>query len=139
MFRPKQIEFRKYKIKKFFMRKDLIVVALLAIGIGWAAWMDWKRVDPDWKDDECHKGISYSVHQRESDESWVIGVRNRYLERLAVSFSIRHDGKSEVRTGLLRKGEKAFFMLPGENPEAEISGVYFADEDGNIIEEMPCE
>jgi len=123
------------------MRKDAIIVGLIALGIGWAAWMDYKRVDPDWKEDSCHSGISYSLHQRESDERWVVGIRNRYMERLAVTFKVEWKGGSEEKTGLLRQGEAAYFLVePGEEATAKITGLNFAAADGTVLEEIKeCE
>lgn len=122
------------------MRKDVIIFCLIALGIGWAAWMDYKRVDPNWKDDQCHGGISYSLHQRESDERWVIGIRNRYMERLAVTFKIEWKGGSEEKTGLLRQGEIAYFFAEhGEGATAKITRLHYAAEDGTVLGEIECE
>ena len=119
------------------MRKDVIIVGLITLGIAWAAWMDYKRVDPNWKKDKCHTGINYSLHQRESDEKWVVGIRNLYLERLAVTFKVEWNGGSLQKTGLLRQGETAYFPVePGDNATAKITGLNFATEDGTILEEI---
>jgi len=123
------------------MRRDVIIFILIVIGIGWAAMQDYNRVDPNWKKDKCHKGISYSLHQRESDDRWVIGIRNFYLERLAVKFNVKWDGGQVEETGLVRMGETSYFFVnPGENPTAKIKSIYFAESDGTILQEIKeCE
>jgi len=121
------------------MRKDLIIVSLIAIGIAWAAWMDYRRVDPLWKKDPCHEGISYSVHQRESDERWVIGIRNMYVQRVVVRWKASWNGGEYPQQALLRKGEVGYYFLPGEQPGAKIEGLALASEDGQIIGELACD
>lgn len=123
------------------MRRDLIIFILIVVGIGWAAFMDYKRVDPNWKEDKCHSGINYSLHQRESDEKWVVGIRNFYLERLAVTYNVKWNGGSIEKTGLVRMGETAYFIVnPGENASVSIKDIYLSEEDGTILEKIKkCE
>jgi len=131
-----------YKIKKKkYMKKEHIFLLLFLAGIGWAAWNDLSRVEPDWKKDPCHTGISYSLHQREEDDRWVIGFRNGYVERLAVQFEIEWDGGRIEKAGLLRQGETAYFPVePGDGASARVTGLYYADPEGNVGEEIKgCE
>jgi hypothetical protein len=109
-----------------------ILIALFVLGIGWAVWNDYSRVDPEWKESECYDGISYSLHQRE-DDRWVLCIRNSYMERMAVDFKV--GGKSE--TGLVSTGQQACFIVePGDDPKAEIEGLSLAGADGRIIERL---
>lgn len=113
-----------------------ILIALFVIGIGWAAWDAFTRVDPEWKKSECYDGISYSLHQRD-DARWVICIRNSYMERLAVDFRVEWEGGSENGTGLVSTGQQACFIVkPGENPKATIESLWVVNPKGEIIEKI---
>lgn len=113
-----------------------ILIVLFVLGIGWAAWNDYSRVDPEWKKSECYDRITYSLHQREEDDRWVICIRSTYMQRMAVTFNV--DGKSE--TGLVSAGQQACFMVePGENPSAEIEALSLASQEGEIIGMYECD
>lgn len=116
-----------------------ILIVLFILGIGWAAWSDYVRVDPEWKESDCYDRITYSLHQRQ-DERWVICIRNTYMERLAVSFKVEWDGGSKSGIGLVSAGQEAcFFVEPGENPKASIEDLNFAGPDGTVLEKYGCD
>lgn len=105
------------------------------MGLGWAAWNDYNRVDPNWKSDSCFKGIYYSLHQDEQD-NWLICISNRYMNRLAVGFKVGNKSNYCI----LRQGERSCFRVePGDNPSAEIEWVGFAPEGGEIEKITDCD
>lgn len=96
-----------------------IVAILLILGIGWAAWDDLSRKDPEWKKSECYKGIEYSVHQ-DKDDRWVLGIRNRYtlgIKPILITYSGNEKVKS-IHSLHFRPAETMYLDLSRlESPE----------------------
>ncbi len=109
-----------------------IVAILLILGIGWAAWDDLSRKDPEWKKSECYTGLEYSVHQ-DKDDRWVLGIRNRYTLGIK-PIIITHSGKDTITQSLhFRPAETMYLDLSRlESPEeTEVNIAIAFMEDGS--------
>ena len=69
--------------------KTKLLLSALVIGIGCVGCLSKK--DPEWTPSTCNRGLESSVHQREKDGTWVVGIKNGYPDELKTFVNIQSD------------------------------------------------
>lgn len=88
--------------------KTKLLLLFLVIGISWAAWDDLSKKDPEWIPSTCNKGLESSVHQRETDGTWVVGIKNRYPDELKTFVNIHNSTNDITKVIRLRPAETIY-------------------------------
>ena len=98
-------------------KKNWIIFILIIAGIGWAAYDDLSKKDPNWIVNKCNPGLESSVHQKD-DGSWVVGIRSHYAEPIKTFVRINSNKDDLFQIEYLRPAETIY--LDGsklKNPE----------------------
>jgi len=116
--------------------KNWVIFLLLVAGIGWAAYDDWSKKDPDWIPNKCNPGLETSIHQKD-DGSWVIGVRSNYTESIKTFVKIKSDKDDILQVEYLRPAETVYLDASKlKNPEKSkvtLGPSFAVDGDDNLL------
>ena len=98
--------------------KTKLLLALFVIGIAIAAYVDLSKKDPEWTPSTCNQGLESSVHQREKDGTWVVGIKNRYPDELKTFVNIQTSTNDITQVVRLRPAEIVYLDASKiKNPE----------------------